>query len=170
MVRRWISVSRFVLFIALGFIIQHYLTPSYEVMKGFSLDWALSVFLRNTALLFLIAGSLHLYLHSYKVQGDKFKFLKREMDTNNKVFKFNNQVYDNIFWSIVSGVTVWTIYEVLYLTGCAGGGCDGATDRLSISVFCLDLLLSFDTWCAFLLYSPPASPSIFVQARPHNAS
>jgi sterol desaturase/sphingolipid hydroxylase (fatty acid hydroxylase superfamily) len=121
MVRRWISVSRFVLFIALGFIIQHYLTPSYEVMKGFSLDWILSVFLRNTALLFLIAGSLHLYLHSYKVQGDKFKFLKREMDTNNKIFKFNNQVYDNVFWSVVSGVTVWTIYEVLYLTLVARG-------------------------------------------------
>ena len=47
MVRRWVSVSRFVLFIALGFIIHHYLTPSYEVMKGFSLDWILSVFLRS---------------------------------------------------------------------------------------------------------------------------
>ena len=121
MVRRWISISRFVMFIALGFGIQQYLTPNYEVMREVSLGWVLSVFLRNTALLFLIAGSLHLYLHSFKVQGDKFKFLKREMDTNNKVFKFNNQVYDNIFWSVVSGVTVWTIYEVFYLTLVARG-------------------------------------------------
>ena len=116
MVRRWISISRFLMFILLGFAIYHYLTPSLLTMENFTLDWVLLIFLRNTALLFLIAGSLHLYLHVYKIQGDRFKFLKKEMSTNNKNFKFNNQVYDNMFWSIASGVTVWTAYEVLYLT------------------------------------------------------
>ena len=41
------------------------------------------------------------------------------MAANNKVFKFNNQVYDNIFWSVASGVTVWTFYEVLYFSAVA---------------------------------------------------
>lgn len=36
-----------------------------------------------------------------------------------KKFSFNNQVLDNIFWSIASGVTVWTLYEVLYFWGVA---------------------------------------------------
>ena len=121
MVRRWISISRFLMFILLGFAIYHYLTPSLLTMENFTLDWVLIIFLRNTALLFLIAGSLHLYLHVYKIQGDRFKFLKKEMSTNNKNFKFNNQVYDNMFWSIASGVTVWTAYEVLYLTCVANG-------------------------------------------------
>ena len=55
------------------------------------------------------------------MQGDRFKFLKREMATNNKSFKFNNQVHDNMFWSIASGVSVWTGYEILYLTFIANG-------------------------------------------------
>ena len=77
MVRRWISISRFLMFILLGFAIYHYLTPSLLTMENFTLDWVLIIFLRNTALLFLIAGSLHLYLHVYKIQGDRFKFLKK---------------------------------------------------------------------------------------------
>ena len=121
MVRRWISISRFLLSVLLGFVIYQYLTPSLQTMQNLAADWVLFIFLRNTALLCLVAGSLHLYLHAYKVQGDRFKFLKREMATNNKNFKFNNQVYDNIFWSVASGVTVWTGYEVLYLTSVANG-------------------------------------------------
>ena len=115
MIRRWISISRFLMFIILGFVIHQYLTPSVQTMQHVTFDWVLLIFLRNTALLFLVAGSLHLYLHVRKAQGDRFKFLKREMATNNKSFKFNDQVYDNMFWSIASGVTVWTGYEVLYL-------------------------------------------------------
>lgn len=30
-------------------------------------------------------------------------------------FLFGDQVLDNIFWSCVSGVTIWTAYEILYL-------------------------------------------------------
>jgi lathosterol oxidase len=115
MVRRWITISRFLMFSILGFLIYQYLTPSLQSMKQLTVDWVLLVFLRNTSLLFLVAGSLHLYLHVQKAQGERFKFLKKEMATNNKGFKFNDQVYDNMFWSITSGVTVWTGYEVLYL-------------------------------------------------------
>ena len=121
MVKRWVSISRFLMFLILGFVIYEYLTPSHQTMQNLALDWVLLIFLRNTALLFLIAGALHLYLHSFKAQGNKFKFLKREMATNNKNFKFNDQVYDNIFWSVASGVTVWTGYEVLYLASVAKG-------------------------------------------------
>ena len=115
MIKRWISISRFLMFIILGFAVYQYLTPSLQTMQHVTFDWVLLIFLRNTALLFLVAGSLHLYLHVRKAQGNRFKFLNREMATKNKIFKFNDQVYDNMFWSIASGVTVWTGYEVLYL-------------------------------------------------------
>ena len=36
-------------------------------------------------------------------------------------FTFGNQVYDNMFWSIASGVTQWTIYECLILWSMANG-------------------------------------------------
>ena len=38
-----------------------------------------------------------------------------------KRFTFNNQTYDNIFWTLVSGVPIWTCYEVLLLWSCANG-------------------------------------------------
>ena len=96
MLRRWISISRFLMFIILGFAIYQYLTPSLQTMQHVTFDWVLLIFFRNTALLFLVAGSLHLYLHVRKAQGNRFKFLNREMATKNKVYKINSQVYDTM--------------------------------------------------------------------------
>jgi lathosterol oxidase len=121
MIKRWVSISRFVLFLTLAFFLTKYLMPSLSIMGEFDYGWVTYLFMRNTALLFLIAGTLHLYLHILKVQGDDFKFLKKEMAKNNKKFKFRNQVYDNIFWSVFSGVTIWTFYEAIYWYGIANG-------------------------------------------------
>ena len=104
----------------IGFVLTKYLTPSLSIMESLIMA-GLRIIVRNTALLFLIAGTLHLYLHILKVQGDDFKFLKKEMAKNNKKFKFRNQVYDNIFWSVFSGVTIWTFYEAIYWYGIANG-------------------------------------------------
>ena len=35
--------------------------------------------------------------------------------TNNSRFLFNDQVYDNVFWSCTSGVAIWTAYEAIML-------------------------------------------------------
>ena len=72
MVRRWVSISRFLMFIILGFLIHQYMTPSVQTMQHVTFDWGLLIFFRNTTLLFLVAGSLHLYLHVRKAQGDRF--------------------------------------------------------------------------------------------------
>lgn len=34
-------------------------------------------------------------------------------------FSFRNQVWDNIFWTIVSGTTIWSVYEAFYFWGLA---------------------------------------------------
>jgi lathosterol oxidase len=168
MIRRWISISRFLMFIILGFVIHQYLTPSLQKMQNVTFDWMLLIFLRNTALLFLVAGSLHLYLHVRKAQGDRFKFLKREMATKNKSFKFNDQVYDNMFWSIASGVTVWTGYEVLYLYSLANEWISVAPFAFpSSSIRCLDFMLSAYPWSPFLFYSSPSASPFSLQTRSH---
>ena len=118
---RWISISRalFIAILAVG--TYHYLTPSLEAFQEPSTEIIALTYVRNSAILFLVAGSLHMYLYSLRMQGDDFKFLKRKMAQKNKFFSFNDQVYDNIFWSLVSGVTVWTAYEILYLNLLANG-------------------------------------------------
>jgi hypothetical protein len=167
MIRRWISISRFLMFIILGFVIHQHLTPSLQKMQNVTFDWMLLIFLRNTALLFLVAGSLHLYLHVRKAQGDRFKFLKREMATNNKSFKFNDQVYDNMFWSIASGVTVWTGYEVLYLCPWQMNGLALPHLPSILSIRCLDFMLSAYPWSPFLFYSSPSASPFSLQTRSH---
>ncbi len=113
--KRWVSISRFFGFVLLAICLHNFLMPSFEIMKSISLNWVAYLFLRNTIILTLIAGGIHLYLYSFQMQDDNLKYDFRGMIKNNKIFTFNNQVYDNIFWSIFSGVTTWTIYETLYL-------------------------------------------------------
>lgn len=90
-------------------------------METLSLDWALLIFARNTGLLVLIAGGLHLRLYIKRRQGTRYKYSDKWLATDNSRFLFRNQTWDNIFWSIVSGCTLWSAYEVFTLWGYANG-------------------------------------------------
>jgi hypothetical protein len=68
----------------------------------------------------VVAGGLHLYFYAFRRQENKLKYDARSF-SNNKKFTFNNQVIDNIFWSLASGVTIWTFYHILILWGYANG-------------------------------------------------
>ena len=63
----------------------------------------------------MVAGGLHLYLYAFKRQGNEYKYNNKELAKNNKKFLFSNQALDNMFWSVASGVTLWTIYETFFI-------------------------------------------------------
>ena len=88
-----------------------WLTPPLETMATLQIDWIALIFARNVALLLLVAGGLHLWLWRWKKQGRKYKYNGRWQDQQDSTFLFGNQVWDNMFWSIVSGCTIWTAYE-----------------------------------------------------------
>lgn len=102
-------------------VVWSYLQPPLEQSIRFEFGWVLRMYLRNLGIMILIAGSLHLYFHKFKKQGDKRKFLAREFAENHRRFTFRDQVLDNMFWTLASGVTVWTGYEVLYMWAFANG-------------------------------------------------
>ena len=108
-----ISIRMIVLFLSL--ITWFLFMPSLERCVEIKFDWLLEIFIRNLILMIVVAGSLHLYFYSYKKQGLKLKFDHRDLTKNSQVFAFNNQVLDNIYYSIVYGVTFWTILEALFL-------------------------------------------------------
>lgn len=101
------------LYILLGFASWYYLTPSITAMSEFAPGWITLLWLRNAALLTLVAGGLHWWLYILRGQGDDYKFHRRWLDTDNDKFLWGNQVWDNVFWSLVSGVTIWTGFEAL---------------------------------------------------------
>jgi len=57
----------------------------------------------------LVAGGLHLLLWKFGVQGDDYRYDMRPMAKGAKVFHFQNQVYDNMFWSYVA-LQFWTFF------------------------------------------------------------
>lgn len=117
----WLALSSVVIELGLAFGIWWLTQPAIEAMQQLSLNWVVVIWLRNVALLFLVAGFLHLWLYGFKGQGKTRKYDPRDLAMSNGRFTFNNQVFDNMFWSLVSGVTVWTAFEALYFFAAANG-------------------------------------------------
>ncbi|MCY4412764.1 MAG: sterol desaturase family protein [Caldilineaceae bacterium] len=92
-----------------------YLQPEMARMKTFSADWILFIFARNLIMLTVIVSAWHLWLWARKSQGFQFKYTPDWMAKGKKQFLAGNQLFDNIFWSCVSGGTIWTAYEVVTL-------------------------------------------------------
>ena len=119
--KRWATISRNVLFLAIAFLVFRYLIADVTALRSLSLGWVGTIFLRNYLLMLVIAGGLHLYLFTFRMQGNRLKYDPREKLAKSRKFSFQNQVWDNIFWSLASGTTIWSIYEVLYFWGVANG-------------------------------------------------
>jgi len=114
---RWLFFGLFYpwgfIFIALAFVSWYYLTPGLASMVEFKPGWIALLWLRNAALLAIVAGGLHWWFYMRRKQDKAFKFNDHWMATDSKLFLWGNQVWDNMFWSIVSGVTIWTAYEAI---------------------------------------------------------
>jgi len=117
----WLPISDRLLVLGVSFLTWLYLSPSLETTQTFAFDWVGGVYLRNLTLIILVAGGMHLYLYTFKRQGNYLRYDKRPFHKKNALFTFNSQYRDNVYWSIVSGVTVWTACEVVGLWAYANG-------------------------------------------------
>lgn len=110
-----------VMFMAIAVLTWLYTQPALADMVEFRIGWIAHIFLRNAALLVLFYGGLHLWLYTLKGQGERFKYHPKWYGEKKKRFLGGSQLLDNVFWSIVSGCTVWSGYEVLMMWGYANG-------------------------------------------------
>ncbi|MFT5506527.1 MAG: lathosterol oxidase [Gammaproteobacteria bacterium] len=102
------------IFLSISFLVWWYLTPSLESMASLEPGWIGLLWIRNFVLLFLFAGGLHWFLHRRRTQGDRYRINRKDLACGDKkLFLWNDQVKDNMFWSIASGVTIWTGYEAI---------------------------------------------------------
>ena len=109
----WLSISMASFELTLAVLIVIYTLPDSAQTATFEWTWVAQIWLRNLAVMIIFAGSVHLWLYGYKKQGKKFKFEHRELSQNSSLFTFKNQIHDNMFWSLVSGVSFFTAYECL---------------------------------------------------------
>jgi sterol desaturase/sphingolipid hydroxylase (fatty acid hydroxylase superfamily) len=115
--KRWIQLTSGTLFLATAILVYAFFQPSPETMQTLAPGWVLMIWLRNLILLTLFAGTLHLWLFTFTMQGDRLKYDARPLMRDNGSFTFRDQVKDNMFWSLTSGVAAWTLFEVLYWWG-----------------------------------------------------
>ncbi len=118
---RWLVVGENTVLMVLALISWFWLQPPLEVTQTLSVDWIASLYLRNLVLMIGVAGGLHLYFYYWQKQGTQLRHDSRELVDKGKPFTFGNQVRDNMFWTLASGVTFWTAYEVLMFWAMANG-------------------------------------------------
>jgi sterol desaturase/sphingolipid hydroxylase (fatty acid hydroxylase superfamily) len=103
------------LYAAIGILVWFYATPSLETMKSFAPGWIVFILVRNAALVLVYFGAFHLRLYIQRAQGTTFKYNPKWPSTESPTFLFHNQTLDNVFWTFVSAVPIWTAWECLTL-------------------------------------------------------
>ena len=84
--------------------------PDMATIAGGGWGWVVHIWLLNILMLTAWAGGMHLYFYTFARQGKYLQFSMNTMQKGKK-YTFGDQVYDNMFWSLVWGVSIWTVYE-----------------------------------------------------------
>lgn len=119
--RSWLPMTERLIILVLAIVVSLFFQPSLDTIRESSLVWVVEIWARNLVLMVLVAGGLHWYFYMARLQGDEHRFDTRPFATSSRLFTFRSQVHDNVFWTLASGVTVWSLYEVLMLWALANG-------------------------------------------------
>lgn len=104
------------LFAGSALLYWYAIIPAPETMQTLSWGWILRLLAVNAVAVFLFYGTLELWLYRRKAQAGRFKYNPRfPAEHSNPAFYFQRQNVDNILRTFVSGVPIWTAYEVLVL-------------------------------------------------------
>lgn len=147
----WLTLSEVSFFLALsvaGWLVHQ---SSLSGVASISADWAIQVYGRNLIITVVVAGGLHYWLYHRRRQAQETKYIATFLHRGGGKFSFGNQLYDNMFYSLVSGVTIWSAYEIFLLWWLASG--QTAPLLLSSSpLLFVGILALTGMWIAFHFY------------------
>lgn len=140
------------IYMGLAAATYYWMHPTLEQTQQFTWEWILFLFLRNQIMLILIVSAWHVHLWRRKAQGLEFKYTTDWMATGKKQFLWGNQLWDNVFWSCVSGGITWTAYEVLMQWAAANGYLLFYIEPAQSPVLFAAVLLLIPLWRLFHFY------------------
>ena len=111
--KNWISFSEKIFLLIVAVICWALIYPDLEKAKIFEFNWVFQIWLANFTIMVFFTGSLHLYFYTFKKQANKLKFDHRSLTKKSWLYSFSNQVHDNIFWSLTSGVAQLTAFQAV---------------------------------------------------------
>lgn len=107
----WLTISTVTLTAAFSVLVYFTLLPALETMQSFTPGWMFRVWLANLIPQVICAGGLHMWLYHWRAQAKETKYDARDLARDNGTYTFRNQVRDNMFWTLASGVTLWTVAQ-----------------------------------------------------------
>ena len=117
----WLPVSELALYLVIAIAVWAWLQPGPEQTQTFEPGWIAAIWLRNIVMMTAFATFLHLWLYTWKKQGDALRYDRRGPTAVARSFAFGRQLWDNVAYALLSGVTIWTIYETVLWWGYANG-------------------------------------------------
>lgn len=103
----------------LASITVSYLQPPLETTKNLEIGWIGWMLLRNLIIMVVAYGGMHTAYYTLRLSDKERKYNPSFGDEPRKQFLFGKQVWDNAFRCLVSGLPIWTAYEVLYVWAAA---------------------------------------------------
>ena len=149
--KNWLSLSERILMVAVAIVLWFFVYPSLEETKDFHFSWIFEIYFINLTMMILVAGSLHYFFYIRKSQGITLKFDKRDLTKNNRNFFFSDQVKDNMFWTLTSGVFLLTAFQVV-TTWLMANGYVPVNNFSSNPVWFILVLIFLPIWSAFHFY------------------
>jgi sterol desaturase/sphingolipid hydroxylase (fatty acid hydroxylase superfamily) len=102
------------LYAVVATLVWMFATPSVETMSTWGAGWVAFILVRNAALLVLWYSAFHVWLYVRKRQDTRFKYNPKWPSRGDR-FTFGGQTRENVFWSMASGLPIWTAWEVVTL-------------------------------------------------------
>ena len=149
--RYWLRLSERVMMALLAVFCWWFLYPPFEAAKTFEAGWAAHVWAVNLALMIAVAGGLHWWFYMRRGQGKALKFDHRDQARSNALWNFSDQIHDNMFWSLGSGVAILTAFQALIMWAMANGWSPVIAPLKSPGWFFAGLVL-LPIWSAFHFY------------------
>ncbi len=147
----WFKLTPPVSHIAFAIVAYIAFWPAMATMQAASLGWALQILAINAGAVLILAGGLHAYLYTFSGQQMRLKFDLRPMEVSRR-FTFGNQVWDNMFWSLASGVPIWSAWMVLYFWVAANGSVPTMTSISTSPVWFIAFFFVIRFWQSFHFY------------------
>ncbi len=151
LLRSWNPLGTRCLFLVAAILVWAFFTPDLARMQRLAVGWVAEIWVRNAAILLIVAGGLHVLLWGLKVQGAAFRYDMRPLMRGPKTYFFRNQVWDNVLWSCVA-LQFWTLFEVLMWLAYANAWVTPLTFAAN-PILCGLLIALVPIWAGFYFYA-----------------
>ena len=119
--RAWLPLTELTCYLLLAIFIWSWMQPPLAATETPEFGWISALWARNFIMMALIATGLHLWLYTCRKQADNYRYMRNTPTDKARKFFGNSQLLDNIFWTLTSGVTIWSIYESIMWLAYANG-------------------------------------------------